>query len=59
MENNPSANEGAARDVGSILGSRKALGVGSDTQVQYSSLEDPVDKGACWATVHRIAKSQT
>jgi len=59
VENNPSANAGDTRDVGSIPGSRKAPGVGSDSQLQYSSLENPMDRGAWWTTVQRITKSQT
>ena len=33
-------------------------GVGNDSPLQYSCLEDPLDKGAWWATVHRVAKSR-
>ena len=34
-------------------------GEGNDTPLQYSCLENPMDGGAWWATVHGIAKSQT
>ena len=53
---NPSA---SVRDVGSILGLGRSLGVGNGNPLQYSSLENSTDKGAWWATVHGIAKSQT
>jgi len=36
-----------------------ALGEGNGTPLQYSCLENPVDRGAWWAAVHRIAQSQT
>ena len=34
-------------------------GEGSGTPPQYSCLEDPMDRGAWWAAVHGVAKSQT
>ena len=34
-------------------------GEGNGTLLQYSYLENPMDGGACWATVHGVAKSQT
>ena len=43
----------------SISGSRRSPGEGNDNPLQYSCLENPMDKGAWWATVHGIAKSQT
>ena len=53
------ANAGDIRDTGSISGSGKSLGGGHDNPVQYSCLENPMDRGAWQATVHEIAKSQT
>ena len=47
------------RDVGSIPGLRTYPGEGHNKQFQYSCLENPMDKGAWWATVHRVAKSLT
>ena len=35
------------------------LGEGNGTPLQYSCLENPMDGGAWWAAVHRVAKSQT
>ena len=35
------------------------LGEGNGTPLQYSCLENPMDGGACWATVHGVAKSRT
>ena len=34
-------------------------GEGNGTPLQYSCLENPMDRGAWWAAVHRVAKSQT
>ena len=53
---NSSANAG---DVGSISGSGRSLGEGNGYPLQYSCLENPMNRGAWWATVHRVAKSQT
>ena len=46
-------------DVGKIPGWGTSPGGGHGNSLQYSCLENPVDRGAWWATVHRIAKSQT
>ena len=40
-------------DVGSVPGSRRSLGVGNSNQLQYSCLENSMDRGVWWATVHR------
>ena len=56
---NPPANTGDVRDKGSILGSGKSPGGGNGNPLQYSCLENPTDRAASWATVHRVAKSQT
>ena len=47
------------RDVASIPGLGKSPGGGCGNSLQYPSLENPMDRRACWATVHRVAKSQT
>jgi len=46
-------------DVGSIPGSGRSPGGGSSNPLQYPCLENPMDRGACWATVHMVAKHQT
>ena len=46
-------------DLGSIPGSRRSPGEGNGNPLQYSCLENPMDRGAWWATVHGVAKSQT
>ena len=56
---NPSANAGDLRDVGSIPGSGRSTGEGHGNPFQYSCLENPMHKGAWWAIVHRVTKSQT
>ena len=50
-------NAADAGDVGSIPGWERSPGVGNGNLLQYSCLENPLDTGACWATVHRVAKS--
>ena len=47
------------RDVGSIPGLGRFPGGGHGNPLQYSCLENPMDRGAWWATVHGVAKSQT
>ena len=42
-------------DPGSIRGPERSLGEGNGYPLQYSYLEDPMDRGAWWATVHRVA----
>ena len=41
------------------LGQEDSPGVGNGNPLQYSCLENPMDRGAWWATVHRVAKRQT
>ena len=43
--NNPPANAGDARDVGSIPGSGRSPGEGNGNLLQYSRLENPMDRG--------------
>ena len=50
---------GDTRDTGSILGSRRCPGEGNDNPLQCSCLENPMDRGAWWAAVHGVAKTQT
>ena len=53
MVKNLPANAG---DVGSISGSGRSPGGGNDNPLQYSCLENRMDRGAWQATVHRVAK---
>ena len=46
-----------ARDLGSSTGSGRSLGEGNGHTLQYSCLENPLDRGAWWATVHGVTKS--
>ena len=48
-----------AGDRGSIPGWRRSPREGNGNPLQYSCLENPMDRGAWWATVHRVPKSQT
>ena len=58
VKNSP-ANEGEVKDVGLIPGLRRSPGGGHSNPLQYSCLEDPMDKGSWWATVPGVPKSQT
>ena len=53
----PSASAGDKRDMGLIPGSERPPRAGHGNPLQYSCLENPMDKGAWQATVHRAAKS--
>ena len=48
---------GDVRDIVSIPGSGRSPGGGHGNLLQYSYLENPIDRGAWWVTVHRLAKS--
>ena len=52
---NPPASTGDIRDMGSIPGLGRSPGEGNGTPLQYSCLENPMDRGAWWATVHGVA----
>jgi len=56
---NVPTNAGDARDAGLIPGSGRSLGRGHGNPLQYSCLENSMDRGAWWATVHRVAQHQT
>ena len=45
-----------AGNAGLIPGSGRSPGEGNGNPLQYSCLENPMDRGAWWATVHRVAK---
>ena len=59
MVKNPPANAGDIKDTGSIPGLGRSAGAGNGNPLQYSYLENPVDRGAWWATVHSVVKNQT
>ena len=48
-----------AGDPGSVPGSGRSPGEGNGNPLQYSCLENPMDRGAWWATVLGVAKSRT
>ena len=56
---NPPVNAGDIRDTGSISGIGRSLGGGHGNPFQYSCMENPMDRRAWRATVHRVAKSWT
>ena len=56
---NPPANAGDTRDVGLIPGSGRSPREGNGNSLQYSFLGNSMDRGAWWATVHGVTKSQT
>ena len=60
----PDGSEGKASacnvgDLGSIPGLGRSPGEGNGNPLQYSCLENPTDRGAWWATVYGVTKSQT
>ena len=56
---NPPANAGDVRDADSIPGSGRSPGGGHGNPLRCSCLENPMDRGAWWAIIHGVAKSQT
>ena len=56
MVKNLPANAGDLRGVGLIPGLGRSPGVGYGNPLQYSCLEIPMDRGAWWATVHRVKR---
>ena len=55
----PACNTGHVRDKGSVPGSRRSPGGGNGNPLQYSCLENPMDKGAWRVTVHGVLKTLT
>jgi len=55
----PLANAGDTGDVGLIPGSGRSPGVGNGNPLQYSCLENSMDRKTWWSTVHGVTKSQT
>ena len=53
------ANAGDLKDTGSVPGLERSPGEGRGHPLQYSCLEDPMDRGAWRARIHRVTKSQT
>ena len=53
-----SANARDERETGLILVSGRSPGEGNGSLLQFSCLENPMDRGACWATVDGVSKSQ-
>ena len=56
---NPLANAGDIRDISSIPGLGRSPGKGHSNPLQYSCLENSVDRGAWWATDHVVTESDT
>ena len=52
-------NAGVAGDTGSIPGLGRSPGEGQGNPLQYSCLDNPMDRGAWWATVYKVSKSWT
>ena len=59
MVKNPPANAGDMRDVGSVPEWGRSPGGGDGNPLQYSCLENSMDRGASRATVHGVTKSRT
>ena len=56
---NPPANASDSRDVSLIPGLGRSPGEGNGNPLQYPCLENSMDRGALWVTVHGVTKSQT
>ena len=56
--NNPPTNAGPIRDLGSIHGLGRSLAGRHGNPLQYSCPGNSMDRGAWWATVHRVANSE-
>ena len=59
MIKNPPANAGDTKDTGLVSGLGRSHSGGNGNSLQYSCLENSMDRGAWWATVHGAVKSQT
>ena len=59
MGKNPPANAGDTRDAGSVPGSGRSPGEGNGNPLQYFCLGNPMDRGAWWAIIYGVTKSQT
>ena len=59
MVNNPPADAGATGDMGSIPGPGRSPGGGNGNPLQFSCLENPMDRGAWWAVIFGVTKSRT
>ena len=59
VDKNPPADSGDMRDAGSIPGSGRSPGGGRENSLQHSCLENPMDRGAWWATIHGVRNSRT
>ena len=59
MVRNSPAKSRDIKDVGLIPGLGRSPGGGHGKRLQYPCLENPMDRGGWWATVHSVAKSQT
>ena len=59
MVKNPPTNARHVKDMGSIPGLGRSPGGGQGNPLQYYCLENPMDRGAWQAVVHRVAKSWT
>ena len=56
---NPPANAGDSKEAGLTPGSGRSPGEGNGNPLQYSCLENPMSRGAWWATIHGVPKSWT
>jgi len=59
MAKNPPSNARDVKHLSSIPELGRSPGEGHGNPFQYSCLENPMDRGAWWATVYRVTKSQT
>ena len=55
---NPPANTGDIKDAGSVPGSGRSPGRGTDNPLQHSCLGNPMDRGAWWAAVYGVPNTK-
>ena len=56
---NPPVSARNVRDVGSVSGLGRFPGGGHSSPLQYSCLENPMDRGTCWAMIYRVTRNWT
>ena len=59
MVKSPPAKAGDVRDADLTPGSGRSPGGGYGNPLHYFCMENPMDRGAWWSTVHRVTKSRT
>ena len=59
MVKNPSANAGDVRDAVSLPGLERSSGGGHENPLEYFGVENSMDRGSLWVTIHEVTKNWT